>query len=67
MWERGVGATLACGTGACAALVSSTLLGFCKEKAEVVLPGGSLYINWPNKQGSVYMTGPAEFVYHGQF
>ena len=65
VWERGAGPTLACGTGACAALVAAVLLGLADDKAEVMLPGGPLQIEWPDRSGSVLMTGPAEAVFDG--
>lgn len=66
VFERGVGPTLACGTGACAALVASVLTGRAERRAEVELPGGSLEIEWA-PDGRVLMTGPAEVVYTGSF
>ncbi|KGG18925.1 Diaminopimelate epimerase [Prochlorococcus marinus str. SS2] len=66
VWERGCGATLACGTGACACLAVTSLLGLTNNKSEVVLPGGSLFIDWLNTSDPLYMTGPAEFVFSGQ-
>ena len=65
VWERGSGASLACGTGACACLIISALLNLTKDSSQVKLPGGILNISWPEKTGSVKMTGPAEFVYSG--
>ena len=65
VWERGAGPTLACGTGACATLVAAVLLGLADDRAEVMLPGGPLLIEWPNRSGSVLMTGPAEAVFDG--
>ena len=65
VWERGAGPTLACGTGACATLVAAHLLGLSESSAEVMLPGGPLLISWPDPQGSVFMTGPAEAVFDG--
>ena len=65
VWERGAGETLACGTGACAALTSTYLQGLTDKKAKVNLPGGTLLINWPDISGPIFMTGPAEFVYNG--
>ena len=65
VWERGAGPTLACGTGACAALVAAVLLGLADDCAEVVLPGGPLMIEWRDRTGSVLMTGPAEAVFDG--
>lgn len=66
VWERGSGSTLACGTGACATLVASSMLGYSDKKANIVLPGGTLNISWPNENSSVYMCGPAEYVFSGQ-
>lgn len=64
VWERGAGATLACGTGACAALVAGVLTGRCDRTATVELPGGCLEIEWSLDR--LYMTGPAERVFTGQ-
>lgn len=66
VYERGAGETLACGTGACAAVVAGRLRGLLNEKVKVNLPGGSLRIEWPDETAPVIMTGPAEFVFHGQ-
>ncbi len=66
VWERGAGVTLACGTGACAALVAGVLTGKCDRKATVELPGGPLSIEWSEVDGRVYMTGPAEKVFTGK-
>ncbi len=65
VWERGVGATLACGTGACAALVASVLNKKTDREAIIHLPGGDLDIQWAD-DGHVYMTGPAELVFKGE-
>ena len=65
VWERGAGETLACGTGACATLVASTLNGFVDGEADLVLLGGTLHIKWDKDDNNVYMTGPAEFVFDG--
>lgn len=67
VWERGSGETLACGTGACAAVVAATLNGYCKreEIVRVQLRGGELHIQW-TAEGDVYMTGPAETVCTGE-
>ena len=67
VWERGAGPTLACGTGACATLVAAVLLGLSDDHAEVMLPGGPLQIAWPDRSGSVLMTGPAVAVFDGVF
>ncbi len=64
VWERGAGATLACGTGACASLVASVVTGRAKRKATVYLPGGSLEVHW-SEDGQVYMKGPVEEVFEG--
>lgn len=63
-WERGAGATLACGTGACAALVGAVENGLADRTATVTLPGGTLLIEYQS-DGKVFMTGPAEFVFDG--
>ena len=63
-WERGSGATLACGTGACAALVATHLNGLTGRKAKVDLPGGTLTIEY-REDGRVMKTGPAETVFDG--
>lgn len=70
VFERGVGETLACGTGACAAMVVSRLQNLTEQKVKVILPGGSLWIEWHgsslNDQNIVSMTGPAKWVFEGQ-
>lgn len=66
VFERGVGETLACGTGACAAVVSGRVQGLLDEKVKVNLPGGSLSISWPGEEHAVIMSGPATTVFHGQ-
>lgn len=65
VWERGAGPTLACGTGACATLVSSVLNGLTERSAWVSLRGGDLFIEWNEEDNHVYMTGPAELVFTG--
>ncbi|WP_313641447.1 diaminopimelate epimerase [Paenibacillus sp.] len=65
VWERGAGPTLACGTGACATLVSSVLNGLTDRAAWISLKGGDLYIEWNEVDNHVYMTGPAEVVFTG--
>lgn len=64
VWERGAGPTLACGTGACAAVVASVKNNLTDSLVEVQLPGGKLSIEWATDL--VYMTGPAEYVYTGR-
>ncbi len=66
VWERGAGETLACGTGASASVVLSSLLGITNRKVKVHLPGGKLLIHWSEKDNNVYMTGPAETSYYGR-
>ncbi|MDJ0733674.1 MAG: diaminopimelate epimerase [Nostocaceae cyanobacterium] len=67
VWERGAGITLACGTGACASLVAGVLTGNCDRTATVELPGGPLQIEWSQTDGRVYMTGPAQRVFTGNW
>ena len=62
VWERGVGETLACGSGACAALVAARLHGAVDERAEVELPGGTLLLQWDGA-GEVILDGPAVQVF----
>lgn len=66
VWERGVGETLACGTGACAAVVVGQLQKKLGPQVRVDLPGGSLQIRWNGPGQPVKMTGPAEHVFDGQ-
>lgn len=67
VYERGVGETLACGSGACAAMVYGNRLGILDREVSVMQPGGELVINWAGGTNPVYMTGPAEFVFEGQW
>ncbi|MBD2313311.1 diaminopimelate epimerase [Desertifilum sp. FACHB-1129] len=64
VWERGAGATLACGTGACASVVAGVLNSQCDRRTTVELPGGCLEIEWATN-GRVYMSGPAVQVFKG--
>jgi diaminopimelate epimerase len=64
VWERGVGETAACGTGACATVVALQRLGHVREEVAVRLPGGTLGVRW-RPGGSVFLTGPAVEVGHG--
>lgn len=66
VYERGVGETLACGTGACAAAAVGNLQGKLDKRVKVELPGGRLTIDWEGDGQPLYMTGPAEFVFEGQ-
>ena len=66
VWERGVGLTLACGSGASAVLVAARLQDLVDDRAEVRLPGGTLTLEWDG-QGEVFLTGPAEEVFEGEW
>lgn len=66
VYERGTGETLACGTGACAAMVIGRMYGLLKPQVEVQLPGGRLSIAWNEGSDAVWMTGPAARVFEGQ-
>lgn len=66
VWERGSGETMACGTGACATAVVSMARGLVDDRVDVALRGGTLTIEWPSLQGSVFMTGPAVEVFTGE-
>ena len=66
VYERGAGETLACGTGACAAVVAGRLQDLLDSSVTVNLSGGSLTIDWPGEGQSVIMTGPATTVFHGR-
>ena len=66
VWERGAGETMACGTGACAAVVASVLNDLTERQVSVQLEGGELTVLWSDEDGKVYMTGPAETVYNGE-
>lgn len=65
-WERGAGYTYACGTGACASVVAGILNGLLEENVLVHLRGGDLNISWPDR-GEVFMEGPAEEVFSGEY
>ena len=64
VWERGAGLTLACGSGACGALVNAVRRGLANRAATVILDGGELEITWRG-DGHVLMTGPVATAYHG--
>jgi len=64
VWERGAGATLACGSGACAAVVAAHVHGLAGERVDITLPGGTLVVEWDGV-GECYLTGPAELVFEG--
>jgi diaminopimelate epimerase len=65
VWERGVGETLACGTGACASLVAANLMGLTGRRATLRFPGGDLDVDWAD-DGRVYLAGPAVHVFDGE-
>jgi diaminopimelate epimerase len=65
VWERGVGETMACGTGACASLVASARAGLTDRTGEVRFPGGTLRVEWTDG-GPVFLEGPAIFVFEGE-
>lgn len=65
VYERGAGETLACGSGACAAMAVARLWERLGPRAEIVLRGGTLELEWAGEGQSIWMTGPAETVYEG--
>jgi diaminopimelate epimerase len=65
VWERGAGLTLACGSGACAALVNAHRRGLAARQASMILDGGALTITWRASDGHVLMEGPAETSFEG--
>ena len=67
VWERGSGETLARGTGACAVAVACALNGLTEDEVTVKLLGGDLQIKWDREKNTVYMTGPAEVVFDGEW
>ena len=67
VYERGVGETLACGSGACAAVAVGRRLGLLQERVMVSQPGGSLTIDWQRPQTPVIMTSPATKVFDGEW
>ncbi len=66
VWERGVGPTMACGSGACAVAAAAILKGLADNKVAIQLPGGELIIQW-NGKDNIFMTGPATYVFAGMF
>jgi diaminopimelate epimerase len=65
VYERGAGETLACGTGACAAVAIGRQLGLLGATVEVHVPGGKLSVDWAAEGSPVWLTGPAEIAYTG--
>ena len=66
VWERGVGETLACGSGACAIAVAAQLLDYVETQVDIILKGGTLAISW-DRVGEVLLTGPVEEVFTGEW
>jgi diaminopimelate epimerase len=67
VYERGVGETLACGSGACAAAAILIRRGTVDRDVRISLPGGDLQISWPDDAAEVIMSGPAAFVFEGDW
>lgn len=65
VWERGVGETLACGSGACAITAAGSLLGKLDKQVNVKLPGGILHVKW-DIDGDIFLSGPAEKIFTGE-
>ena len=66
VWERGVGETLGCGSGACAVAVCAQLIGYADNKVDIKLPGGILEVEW-DRVGEVLLSGSAETVFSGEW
>ncbi len=66
VWERGVGETLACGSGACAIVVAAQLLDYVEPQVDIMLPGGTLTVSW-DRVGEVLLIGPVEEVFTGEW
>jgi len=66
VWERGSGETLACATGACGVVVAARLKGLVDNRVDIAMPGGVLNLEWPG-EGDVYLEGPAERVFEGEW
>ena len=66
VWERGVGETLACGSGACAIAVAAQLHNYVDDIVDIILPGGTLTISW-DRVGEILLTGPVEEVFTGEY
>ena len=66
VWERGVGETLACGSGACAIAVAAQLLDYVDPQVDIMLKGGTLTVSW-DRAGDVLLTGPVEEVFTGEW
>lgn len=66
IWERGVGETFSCGSGACAIAVAARNRGFSGDNSDIIVPGGTVHIAWQG-QGDVHLSGPAEAVFRGSW
>ncbi|MBC8187489.1 MAG: diaminopimelate epimerase [Proteobacteria bacterium] len=66
-WERGTGETLACGSGACAVAVTAMLRDVVDREITIELRGGELELSWADEHSSIWMTGPAMTVFHGEW
>jgi diaminopimelate epimerase len=66
VWERGAGETLSCGSGGCAIAVAALLHDYVDSPVDIKLPGGTLTVKW-DREGSVYLAGPAELVFTGEW
>ena len=66
VWERGVGETLACGTGVCAIAVAARLHGYIDNEVDIKVAGGILGVEWDG-EGEVFLSGPAEVVFTGEW
>jgi diaminopimelate epimerase len=66
VWERGVGETLACGSGACAIAVAAQLLDYIEPRVDIILEGGTLTVYW-DRSADVLLTGPVEEVFTGEW
>jgi diaminopimelate epimerase len=66
VWERGVGETLSCGSGACAIAVIARLKGYTGNEVDIMLPGGNLTLNWDGV-GEVYLSGQVEDIFTGEW
>lgn len=68
VWERGVGVTLACGTGSCATLAAAVLNGLVEKEADIILDGGTVHVEWDREgDGHIFLTGPAKEVFEGTY
>lgn len=66
VWERGSGITLACGTGACAAVVAAARRGLAPRRCDVVMDGGTLHVDWRESDNHALLAGPATIVFTGE-